>query len=604
MPDNRLFFGDNLEVLRKSPHVGDDSVDLVYLDPPFNSNRAYNVLFGHKTGEDAQAQIQAFGDTWTWSQEADRQYRALLAGEAPPKVADAIEGMRKVLGDNDVFAYLVMMTPRLVELHKKLKPTGSMYLHCDPVASHYLKVMLDALFGPEHFRNEIIWRRTGAHGKVRRYGPIHDVILFYTKSDDYKWNYPTRPYMEGHVKEYFVQDEKGWRTNYYGNVLTGSGVRGGESGQTWKGFNPTAKGRHWAIPGALVDELGEDLSALSQHQKLDRLLELGLIRIVPGQAWPMYERYVTPSDGTPVSDIWAYQPYTEGTVFGTEEGVDADVRWLGTRDQERLGYQTQKPVSLLKRIIAASSDPGDIVLDPFCGCGTTIEAAHELGRHWIGIDITYIAIDLIQKRLRRYGSAAPKYIVEGKPRDLGGAKALFAKSPFEFQRWAVSPVDATPNEKPSGDKGIDGIARFTVDARGGTGRALVSVKGGATGPGDVRDLVGTVESQRAEMGIFITLEPPTPGMMDAARHSGTYTHPISGREYPRVQILTVEELLHGKKPDMPTPLLPYIRGVSTMGEEQLTLKMPTAARRPRKVATAAAPAAAATPVRPRAAPKP
>lgn len=573
MAENKLYYGDNLDVLRD--RIPDDSIDLIYLDPPFNSNRSYNVLFGHKSGEDAQAQIEAFDDTWTWSPEVEEHYRALISGGVPNEVATAIEAMRKLLRDSDALAYMVMMTPRLVELHRKLKNTGSLYLHCDPAVSHYLKVMLDAIFTPEQFRNEIIWRRTGSHGKVRRYGPIHDVILFYTKTDAYKekWTSPRKPYMRGHVDEYLVKDDKGWHTNYYGNVLTGSGLRNGESGKPWKGVDPSAKGRHWAIPGALVEDLDEDLSALSQHQKLDRLFELGYITFTDGDTWPLYQRYVNPLEGTPAPDIWAFQPYTNGTVFGSEDGVDEDVRWLSTRDAERLGYQTQKPMGLLERIVGASTHPGDVVLDPFCGCGTTIEAAHNLGRHWIGIDITYIAVDLIQKRMRhRFGEEVTKtFEIDGIPRDLASAKALFARSPFEFERWAVSMVDGTPNERQVGDKGIDGVIRFNVDAKGTQGKSLVSVKGGGLNPAMVRDLLGTVGTQRAEMGVLITLEKPTRGVTDAVQHAGTYSPPEFGRTYPKIQLLTVEQLLAGQKPNMPTALLPYIKAKRSHREVQLTL---------------------------------
>ncbi len=342
-----------------------------------------------------------------------------------------------------MLAYMSMMAPRLVELCRVLKPTGSIYLHCDPTASHYLKILMDAIFDPRHLRNEIVWRRTGSHGKARRYAPIHDTLLFYTKTNVYKWNFPKRSYMKGHVEGYFVKDEKGWHTNYYGNVLTGSGLRNGESGKPWRGFDPSAKGRHWAIPGSLVEEIGEDLSHLTQHQKLGRLYELGYIKIVPGQAWPIYEHYIKPDDGTPTSDIWAFQPYTQGTVFGTEKGIDEDVRWLQPQDKERLGYPTQKPVDLLERIIQASSDPGDIVLDPFCGCGTTIDAAQKLGRKWIGIDITSIAINLIKTRLlSAYGADIMKtYTVRGEPTTLSEAQTLAeqdeADHRHQFQWWAL-----------------------------------------------------------------------------------------------------------------------------------------------------------------------
>lgn len=290
--NGRLFYGDNLAVMRqyRSSHFTDESVQLVYLDPPFNSQRDYNVLFQTKKGEEAQAQIEAFTDTWEWSAQAEEQYDQIIgSGDTPHKIAKVIESLRAIVGTNDVLAYLVMMTPRLLELHRILKEDGSLYLHCDPTASHYLKLILDTVFGPKCFRNEIIWRRTGAHGKVRRFGPTHDVILFYTKSDakdGYKWNPVAKPYQEGHVEAFFIKDENGWRTNYYGNVLTGSGTRRGESGKPWQGIDPTAKGRHWAIPGVIVEDAGEDFTGLGQHEKLDRLLDWDTSRLSQGRPGP------------------------------------------------------------------------------------------------------------------------------------------------------------------------------------------------------------------------------------------------------------------------------------------------------------------------------
>jgi len=268
---NLLYYGDNLDMLRD--HIGPGTVDLIYLDPPFNSNRVYNVIYKEHSGEGSQAQITAFDDTWKWSPEADRIYEGLLQ-TGPNKVADAVEAVRRLLGPSDLTAYLMNMTVRLKELHRVLKPTGSLYLHCDPTASHYLKIMLDAIFGPDQFRSEIIWRRTGAHGKSRRFAPIHDTILFYTKSNAFKWTNPKRPYMKGHVEEYFEQAPQGtWRTKYYGNVLTGSGLRGGESGKPWRGIDPSKKGRHWAIPGVLIEDLDESFEGMTQHEKLDRLFD-------------------------------------------------------------------------------------------------------------------------------------------------------------------------------------------------------------------------------------------------------------------------------------------------------------------------------------------
>ncbi len=564
---NTMYYGDNLDVLRE--HVPSGSIDLVYLDPPFNSNRNYNVLFAEQDHADSEAQIRAFEDCWHWDQAAERAYKELTDPGAeergvPAKLISLVEAMRAFLGQNDVMAYLVMMSIRLVELRRVLKPTGSLYLHCDPTASHYLKIVLDSIFGPENFKSEIVWRRTGAHGKARRYAPIHDTIFFYTRSDDFTWNSPMRPYMKGHVAEYFVEDGGRWRTAYYGNVLTGSGTRGGESGESWRGFDPTAKGRHWAIPGKLLEYIEEDLGGFSQHQKLDRLLELGHIKIVPGQAWPMYELWIKPGDGTPAPDIWAYQPYTEGTVFGSDEGVDADVRWLSPQDRERLGYQTQKPLALLERIIAASSNEGDVILDPFCGCGTTIHAAQRLKREWIGIDVTHLAVALIRKRLK---DAFPgiDFDVKGEPADVESARALADSDRYGFQWWALHLIDAWPaggGEQALGrvgkkgkDRGIDGFLRFSDDPAGKRScRAIVSVKGGENlNPSMVRDLRGTIEREQVPIGVLLTMHEPTPEMRSEAAKAGTWRSETWNREYQKIQIITVPEALKGKRVDHPGP---------------------------------------------------
>lgn len=568
MLKNRLYYGDNLKVLKAS--VATESVDLVYLDPPFNSEAVYNVTFSN--AGDASAQIHAFDDTWKWSVETGAQFDFLVSSGLPELAAEALRAIRALARESPLTAYMTNMAPRLVELHRVLKTTGSLYLHCDPTASHYLKVMLDAIFGPKCFRSEIIWRRTGAHGKAKRFTPVHDVILFYTKSDgdSHTWNRPTLPYMKGHVEQYFVQDGDTWRTDYYGNVLTGSGLRGGESGSPWRGFDPSAKGRHWAIPGKLVEDAGEDFTGMTQHQKMDRLFELGLITITPGEAWPIYQHTIKPSDGVTAPDIWAYQPYTEGVVFDVEAadftspyGIDADVRWLSPQDRERMGYPTQKPVGLLERIIKASSNPGDVVLDPFCGCGTTLDAAIRLDRKWIGIDITYIAIDLIRNRLRTTHKAHvppidDTYEVEGLPEDLAAAHDLFEHDPLDFERWAVSLVRGTPNTKQVGDRGRDGIIRFYQGRRTKPGRLVVSVKGGKQlNPQMVRDLAGVIASDDTIAGgVLITRYTPTRGMKQAAAEAGTYQD-VARNVYPRVQIFTIEELLNGARVEMPMIIPPY-----------------------------------------------
>lgn len=550
MPDNQLFYGDNLEVLRR--HIDSESVDLIYLDPPFNSKQDYNVLFAEQDGSRSAAQIKAFCDTWRWDQGSEAACLEMI--EAGGTVSIAIQALRQLLGSNDMMAYVAMMAPRLIELHRVLKPTGSIYLHCDPTASHYIKLVMDAVFGPLSFRNEIIWRRTGSHNSAKRYGPIHDTIFFYTKTKNYVWNKPKRPYMIGHVEEHFVEDEKGWRTNYYGNVLTGSGTRKGESGKPWHGFDPTSKGRHWAIPGRLLEEIDEDLSGLSQHQKLDRLLALGYITIAPGEAWPIYQHYAKPDDGTPVSDLWTFQPYTNGTVYGTANGVDEEIRWLSTKDQERLGYPTQKPESLLDRIIKASSNKGQTILDPFCGCGTATASAQRLGRRWIGIDITHLAIALIKHRLRdAFGEPIVKeYSVLGEPVSLPDAQDLAESDPYQFQWWALGLVHARPVEQKKGaDQGIDGRIFFHEGDTTKTKQIIFSVKAGRTGPAHVRDLRGVLEREKAAIGVLITMRDPTNPMRVEAAEAGFYTSTWGQKKHPRIQILTVGELLAGKTIDAP-----------------------------------------------------
>ena len=553
---NKLYFGDNLDILREQ--VADESVDLIYLDPPFNSNANYNILFQERSGEDSAAQITAFDDTWRWDMGSESAYRDVVTN-GPESLGKLLQAMREFLGQNDMMAYLTMMAQRMAELRRVLKPAGSIYLHCDPTASHYLKLLLDAVFGKENFRNEIVWRRTGAHNKVQRFAPIHDTVFFYSKSEEYKWNGIRRPYMKGHVEQYFVQDNGGWRTNYYGNVLTGSGTRGGESGRPWRGFDPTSRGRHWAIPRRLIDDVDEDISSFSQHEKLDRLYELGYIKIREGQAWPVYEHYITPEDGNPVPDIWAYQPYTDGTVFGQQSGVDADVRWLSTSDQERLGYPTQKPEALLERIISASSSEGDVVLDPFCGCGTAVAVAERLNRRWIGIDITHLAISLMKNRLRdSFKDELAEYDVIGVPQDVESARALAVDSEhdgrYQFEWWALGLIEARParDRRRGADAGIDGYINFFDDNSGKSKRVIAQVKSGSVSVSQIRDLKGVLDRENAQIGVFITLRPPTGPMLSEAASAGFYEpEHFPDLRFPRLQILTIEELLSGREVEYP-----------------------------------------------------
>lgn len=538
---NLLFYGDNLEVMRK--WIKDETVDLVYLDPPFNSNRTYNVLFKHKTGHEVNAQITAFDDTWTWSQDDEVIFAELQA--AGGKVADAITALRQLIGPSDMLSYLVMMTVRLVELRRALKATGSIYLHCDPVASHYLKIVLDSVFGGENFRSEVIWKRTTAHNSAKRYGPVHDVVFFYSKTASFTWVPQYQAYDEKYLKtKYRNHDERG---QYRLSDITGPGTRTGPSGQPWRGYDPGKGGRHWQPPSYCYDKYqelaGEDLAQYEFMERLERLDAIGLIYWPDKEGGrPEHKRYLADMEGTALQDVWT------------------DIDAINARAAERLGYPTQKPLALLERIIKASSNEGDVVLDPFCGCGTAVDAAQRLGRRWIGMDISYLSIDLIETRmLDAYGAAiASTFELVGVPRDEEGAVALFKRSPFDFERWAVSLVDGTPNEKQVGDRGIDGVVRFPITSANDVGKIIVSVKGGNLNPAMVRDLAGTVDAQQAAMGVMITNQPLTKGMTEAAQMTGSYTHPLTGNSYPKVQLVTIGDLLAGRRPKMPTAFMPYL----------------------------------------------
>jgi DNA modification methylase len=522
---NRLYYGDNLKVLRE--HIADESVDLVYLDPPFNSNRNYNVIFARRArdDEDASAQIQAFDDTWHWTPVTDQQYqRYVLAEELPEPVGEALRAFLILLGENDAMAYLVNMAPRLVELYRVLKSTGSLYLHCDPTMSHYLKMMLDAIFGPAGFRNEIVWRRTstvkGNAGQgARHYGRNTDRILFYTKSEEYTYNQLRLPYSDEYIKAKFSYVEPGTGRRF--QTVSMSGPGGAAKGNPF--YEVLGVSRYWRY----------------SEEEMGRLLREGRVyQSKPGMV-PRQKYYLDEGKGVELQSLWV------------------DIDSINSQAIERLGYPTQKPVALLERIIATSSNPGGVVLDPFCGCGTAIDAAQRLGRQWIGIDIAFIAIDIIQKRFHDRFPGIDNYETFGIPCDMLGARDLARRRPFDFQIWAVRQINARPNEKLRRDKGIDGVARFYLDKKT-NGKVMVSVKGGGNiGPQDVRDLLGTVESQKAQMGILITLEEPTPGMIDAVNHGGTYTWPVTQETFPRLLMITARDLLAGKRPHMPTMLERY-----------------------------------------------
>jgi DNA modification methylase len=525
---NKLYYGDNLEVLRE--HIADGSVDLIYLDPPFNSNANYNVLFKSKTGEGADAQITAFEDTWQWNNQAETAFdevmRSGLSG-----ASELLRAMRSFLGENDMMAYLAMMAVRLIELHRVLKPTGSLYLHCDPTASHYLKLLLDGVFGAENFQNEVIWKRTHAHGSAKRYGPVHDTILFYSKSQNKLWTDVRGPVPDEYVAKHFRQIDEVSGRAFSAITLTGAGIRHGDSGKPWRGIDPTTSKRHWALPGAALDELG--VTSGSVQERLDALDAAGLIYWPSKEGGiPRLKHFADRLGGHAISDIWS------------------DIGPISAQAQERLGYPTQKPLALLERIIAASSNEGDIVLDPFCGCGTAVHAAQKFGRQWIGIDVTHLAIHLIEKRLN---DAFPgiQYEVHGTPRDLASARDLAARDKHQFELWALAQVDAVPwkGGRKGADTGIDGIIYFKPDGKR-TEKAIVEVKGGGTGVKDIGRLAQVMEREKAPLGVFVTAEMPTSAMVKDAAAVGRFEDEW-GRTYPKLQILTLAEMFQGKKPDIP-----------------------------------------------------
>jgi len=529
---NNLYFGDNLDVLREK--VKDESVDLIYLDPPFNSSANYNVLFRAPSGQESDAQAEAFRDTWEWGKSARDSYEDVMAANGD--VALVLSGLRKWLGENAMMAYLAMMTARLLELRRVLKSTGSLYLHCDPTASHYLKLLLDAVFGHEFFRSEVIWKRTSSHSSAKRWGPVHDCVFLFSKSRDYTWNPVYEKYDPAYVAKFYRNSDE--RGQYQVDNLTGAGKRGGESGKPWRGADPDVRGRHWAVPISLLGRLGfaEEIAEFSVQEKLDFLDSKGLI------AWP--------KSGTGMPRLKRYLQNQQGVAI---QDVITDIPAISAKAQERLGYPTQKPLALLERIISASSSQDAVVLDPFCGCGTTVEAAENLHRQWIGIDVTHYAITLIQGRLRKLGLIADKdYKVLGRPTVLKEAQALAQRDKYQFQWWASWRLGAQiyREEKKGADRGIDGNV-FFHNGPYGTGRIIVSVKGGEhVGVQMVRDLRGVIEREEAEMGVLITLADPTGPMKTEADSAGFVRKSAHGR-LPRIQILTIEDMLADRMPKLP-----------------------------------------------------
>ena len=515
MEKNQLYYGDNLKVLRQ--HIKDESVDLIYLDPPFNSRQDYNVLFAEKDGTRSSSQIMAFEDTWEWNVDAERAYEEIV--EQGGRVSDAMRAFRTFLGHSDMMAYLAMMAPRLIELHRVLRVTGSIYLHCDPTASHYLKMLMDAIFGAQNFRNEIVWKRTSSHSNAtKRFGDQNDTILYFSKTDAPVFNRRHVSHSDTYLKSHYsMVDENGRR--YTTRDMRNPGFRPNLI-YDYKGYKPHPNG--WTCSREKMEQLDAE-GRLYFPKSKDGRIRLKI--------------YLNESQGTPVGNIWD------------------DIPPINSQAQERLGYPTQKPTALLERIISVSTDENDTVLDPFCGCGTAIEVAQQLHRRWIGIDITHLAIGLIKKRLDdAFGeSVRATYDVIGEPVDLTGARELAANDPYQFQWWSLGLAGARPNEKKKGaDQGIDGRLYFHDEPRGGkTKQIIFSVKAGHVQSAYVRDLRGVIEREGAQIGVLISMEAPTKPMLKEAAEAGFYKPPGLEDRYPRIQILTIEELLAGKRVEYP-----------------------------------------------------
>ena len=525
---NHLYYGDNLRVLRE--HIADESVDLVYLDPPFNSNASYNVLFKAPDGVESGAQIEAFGDTWEWGSAAEEAFAEVLHGPNSD-AAEMLRAMRQFLGENAMMAYLAMMAVRLIELHRVLKPTGSLYLHCDPTASHYLKILLDAVFGAHCFKNEIDWKRTTTHSDSQTWSNNADCILFYARREKgFTWNTPREVHSAEYIKSKYGHGDGDGRGPYHLHNMTSPSPRP-KMMYDWKGFPHPEKG--WRYQKETMQKLHDEgriyypvtKSCEPDTKKRARL-----------------KRYLSEMAGGVIGDIWT------------------DIYPVNSQAQERLGYPTQKPVALLERIVAASSNPGDVVLDPFCGCGTTVHAAEKLGRRWIGIDVTHLAIGLIQRRLgEAFGLTLDRdYELHGTPRDLPGAQALAEADKHQFELWAVSLI---PNAQPwkggrkGADQGRDGIL-YVQDAAKKPHPCIIEVKGGAINDGQIRSLIGAMERMDAPMGLFVTLRPPTKPMLRTAAAAGFWNPGFeTGQPIPRVQIVTIEDLLTSPVAPIRLPLV-------------------------------------------------
>ena len=473
MHKNRtLIRGDNLTEMRNFP---DECVDLIATDPPFNSKRDYFILYHDEHGQEPDVLVKAFADTWRWGNAAEEAYRELQI-EVGGQVGDTIEGLRKFLNETPMMAYLVMMAIRLVEMHRILNPTGSLYLHCDPTASHYLKIILDSVFGVDNFRREIIWNLETASGyksKVKGFIRGHDVILYYVKDfDKFVFNKIFQPHKPEYIKRFKKVDEHG------------------------------------------------------RHYRDDR----------PGGR----RQYLDETPGVALTDVWS-------GIMSFQQNTNTD---------EITGYPTQKPVELYEPIIEASSDTGGLVLDPFCGCGTTLMAAESLGRQWIGIDLTYLATGAVKLQIEKYFPQLLNQIkITGTPENEQQALELARTNPFNFEEWAVTHVlKFKANAKKVADGGIDGTMKFPlgrIQGKQAFGTAIAQVKGGSYSLGHIRDFRTAMKDASADIGVFLVTKPPSQKMLAEAAKTKTYEHPSYEFTAPCLQIYQIQDYYNGILPKLP-----------------------------------------------------
>lgn len=540
MADNKLYYGDNLDILRR--YLDSESVDLIYLDPPFNSNQDYNVLFAEQDGTRSAAQISAFQDTWRWDEGAVAAFDEAVRSDG--RVAATMQAFYTMLGASDMLAYLSYMAPRLVELRRVLKETGSIYLHCDPTASHYLKLLMDSVFGAISFKNEISWKRSSAHSDtkqgMKRCGRIRDIILFYSKTKKYVWNPLYTPY----TKEYLETEyrHKTGTGRFYKEADVTAAKPGGDTEYVWRIKRKIEKNARWIA----------DLD--SEYKDPVKSWEYKSVKPYRGRYWA-YSKENLEDFARNGKLIHRKTGMPRLMLFADEmPGIPLQNSWddiYPATGAQALGYPTQKPVALLERIISASSNEGDVVLDPFCGCGTAIDAAQKLGRRWIGIDVTHLAITLIKHRLHSTYGKTLDFDIIGEPKDDAGAKELAQADPWQFQWWSLGLVDARPVEQKKGaDKGVDGRLFFRDESKGALKQIVISVKAGTTGPAHVRELRGVIEREKAAIGLLITMQEPTKKMREEAVDAGLYESP-GGAKHPRLQLRTVAELMEGKALDYP-----------------------------------------------------